>query len=351
MKPFASTIGPKTLLVITLAFFLLAAVPIRYVADDFMESNLVQQVGMPIHWFYQNWTGKFTYALEVGLFKPMDAPGIVTVLAIAIWAGALWMLFHRYEFLLIIPVAIVAAPDAIEAFYWQSGAIGYAMGIALFTLLLVAIWRDWRLCAVLLAFILAGTTDTMAVVQIVALIGLWVAFSEHRTTTAWAMIGAMIGLAVVLLAPGNAVRRAAFDTTNDIFLVTTFAVRTMAVPIAQAIKSAPLALAGAGMLAYLAGTREPAVRRISGQLLVVLLFVLAIWFTAAFASYYAAAMPLVKRASSIVVYFTLLAGLYSAWLCGRRWQFDLSRYRLTIYIGVSVACIVQGIYLNMVLWH
>lgn len=315
-------------------------------ADDWCEIGWAR--GGPLHSIpvlYQGWTGKYTYAFEVGALKPLSTPWLPTGGALALWALSAYALGRRAGYawyaLLLVGTTIAAAPAVEESFYWQSGVYGYAVGLALLTLGYWALDKH-PLIAPLIAFILAGTTDTMAVVQLVAIGVLFVLEPSKRKRLIAVELAALLGLAVVLAAPGNAVRRAMYPP-SDTFLAVVFAVRTTGVFLANALRTAPVALAGALIIPALLPIPVSITRRdITRRLLLVLLSVLAINFTASFTAYFATGTPLPTRAEIIPICLSLILLAYGSALVGVRIRQPRPRAAYALALAILAVCFIAA---------
>lgn len=270
----------KLLATVTLLFYLAAALPVRYAADDLLDVRGTGDVLTTIRDFYNGWSGRYTYALAKTVTKvvPVWLPAMLVILGF-------WLLVD--DKLLLVACAI-ASPALIESLYWQSGLCNYG----LFVLGVVACirLRIGYLTTILLAFVIAGLSDAGVVALPVILVG-WYAYTRDRRALV-ALVGALAGLAVLLAAPGNAVRMGQFQRA-DVLTSLSFAVRTAGVPLATTIRIAPVAVLAVLPLACVTVERP--------RLLVLPLVSLGLLLVTAFASYYGAAMPLVPRAMVIPI--------------------------------------------------
>lgn len=287
----------KLLATVTLLFYLAAALPVRYAADDLADARGTGDILMTIRDFYNGWSGRYTHALAKTVTKvvPVWLPAMLVILG-------LWLLVDDKTLLV---ACAVASPALIEVFYWQSGLCNYGLFV-LGTVALIRL-RLRPLTTVLLAFVTAGVSDAGAVALPVILVG-WYAYTRDRRAL-FALAGALAGLALLLAAPGNAVRMGQFQRA-DVLTSLSFAVRTAGVPLARTIRYAPLAVIAVLPLAGLTIDRP--------RLLVLALVSLGLLLVTAFASYYGAAMPLVPRAMVIPIAGCLtclrLSGRAPRWL-------------------------------------
>lgn len=88
----------RLLLAAPLSLYLLAALPIGYAADDWCELLWRESYGLgTIAYLHEHWTGKFTYALQIGLLKGLIFPGITSMVAIILWVVLCRALYRSYS--------------------------------------------------------------------------------------------------------------------------------------------------------------------------------------------------------------------------------------------------------------
>lgn len=241
--------------------------------------------------------------------------------------------------ILLVLVTITSAPYAVQSFYWQSGAMGYAVGLALLTGLLYVVLRDRRLLALLLAFVTAGTTDTMAVVLPVVLIFTYLLCRRRAAFSA--LVGAILGLLVMVSAPGNAIRQSYFPGST-LPLAIIYSIRAAGVPFANALRASPIAVVGLIVLPALLGERRVEREQIKLAALILLVGMLAVNVAAEFASYYPTGVPLTGRAEPIPVYLTLAGGMMLSGLVGQCWSLHRPRLARAVTVLVALTCTVQA---------
>ncbi len=227
-------------LLVTLAAYMLMGNFTRYVADDFgtviavrLRGFWAQQIAA-----YRLSDGHFVAtALQTGaaLLNPVVVQVLPGVL-VAAWLGfATLGLRHLVPAAgrlgrLLIAAGIVYAtiritPSPFLTLYWMTASLAFIVPLFLAALLVWLITRPAAsgrrgalviACAGVVAFVAAGEAETYTVAQAVALtVAFGVALSRisvgwrrQRTAIAAAWIGAVSGLAVELLSPGNAIRSA-----------------------------------------------------------------------------------------------------------------------------------------------
>jgi len=324
----------KLILVICLVILTYHAIiltTVRWHADDLADAAVVQQSSVLalISTYWQSWTGRVGYALLAGILKTIPEPlaGIPLILMLALWAGACWALAQERG-LVVLVATLSAAPLLEESLYWQAGALVYSLPLALFVVALVTVKRGYHASIpLLLVLFIATLSDTMQVIQIVALGTLWLLFPAYRRVFAGMLIAAVIGLVIVQLAPGNALRKAHFPPP-DLGLSLSYAARATGTVLAGALRRAPLALVLVGVAGLLWGERAVTVLD-KRRALIVLLGIIAVNFAGMLAFYYATSGPMNAR-SEIIPLFVTLAGLCYVMpiLLPRRWHVAVHKVAL-----------------------
>jgi hypothetical protein len=214
----------------------------RYMADDYCTAaalRLAGLLGMQRH-FYAEWSGRFSFTLTVGLVETLGtavvpylpAALLAAWLAALAWAARGFGLRPRAGFLLAGVILFATLDDnkggVSEALYWQTGSLTYALPLVILTTLAGHAARAsrrgprragaWRLALFGGAALYAGGfSETSVVMQTAALcvalaVCLWRRGAEAARALApplgAALLGSLLALAVVALAPGNQARRA-----------------------------------------------------------------------------------------------------------------------------------------------
>ena len=221
----------------------------RYYADDFCMSGFVVEHGFwPAQWIqYSTWSNRYAgmFVLSASDFLGRAFIRFWPTLILLLWLlGLVWALSQtarllRFSapkwlvFLLaewIVFVSALLAPDLYQSLFWRVGAITYTLPLALLAFLcgmvLEAYLRsaggrrawDWMVGAGLLAFFAGGFSETTLALQTGLLAAVLVVILVRRPAAAWrrpagwavgaALIGSLVSMVAVLLAPGNAVRQA-----------------------------------------------------------------------------------------------------------------------------------------------
>lgn len=206
----------------------------------------------------------------------------------------------------------------------------------------------------LLAFVVAGLSDTMAVVLPIVLVGLLVALPAARRRCAWALIGATVGLLVVALAPGNAVRRSLLPPP-DLWLSLTLAAQVTGSFAATALRQAPLSVAAVALVPLLTAGDVVTDRGVRGHLkrslLIVTLTALAMSYGANFLGFYAASSQMGGRAAVVPTAIVVLCLFVASHLAGRLWRVRSRRAAQVLIVAAAVTGAIQAIQIGDTLGH
>jgi hypothetical protein len=226
--------------VATLAVYALCGMFTRYVADDYCMAASLRHyswVAAQSHW-YETWSGRFsatalsTLAAFGGPMADRALPGLM----IASLLLVSWLVMRHIAGLdrlaalalgAVTTYAVIrTAPDVTESVFWLTGASTYMPPMILTPLIAVAVVRrgqsrslGWLTLIGLLAFLSAGFSETGTALQVTGL-GLLVGLAflpgvktrlrDLRTALMTAFVSTLVATAVVILAPGNAVRQASY---------------------------------------------------------------------------------------------------------------------------------------------
>jgi hypothetical protein len=221
-------------------------------ADDFVFANSVRDHGFfasQCDW-YRNWSGRWaSTAVITWVSSAVDLQRSYWIVPAAAWAltiGAFWCLwrawvpraaFDRASYamapLLLCAVYAVFMPSCSEALYWLAGSATYQLGAAAALTVAVAApiairARGWRRlaatgAAAAAAAVAAGTNETVMACEAFVL-GVVVALRWRGLRSlpwSWLVtvcLAAAASTAVVVLAPGNAVRSAGFPSGRNPWL-------------------------------------------------------------------------------------------------------------------------------------
>ena len=219
----------------------------RFIADDYCSAAIAQSKGVlggTLHW-YKNWTGRFSANFLdslMGYIGPSATP-YAPSFALTLWLAALAL--AAYQFLWKIKGAMRAAmaallsaavsfftlditPDMAQSLYWGQGMRSVVpplvFAAALAGLLMrypdpgAPVKKISIAAGGLIAFIAAGFNETYAVLQICALVLLWIVFATDKKRAAGrkdifyliaaGLAGALIAALLIYLSPGNKIRLA-----------------------------------------------------------------------------------------------------------------------------------------------
>ena len=215
----------------------------RYTADDYTVELVVRKngwLGAQLAW-YKGWTGRFSFSFVcdlVALAGPAATPFIPGLLLTLWFAATVWAVYEIHPFsgkvswarnVLIAGFVIFAtletAPSLAHSLYWQTGALTYLFPLIVISLFVAVVSRGLRkrsgkfylLCTGVLTLVAGGFSDTFLVMQncglIVSILAVQI-FAEVdfksriRPFLLAGLVGALLALIIVALAPGNSVRLA-----------------------------------------------------------------------------------------------------------------------------------------------
>ncbi|MDO9088083.1 MAG: DUF6056 family protein [Anaerolineaceae bacterium] len=217
----------------------------RYIADDYCTSGKLATLGFwPAQSFwYNNWTGRVSFTFFVSIFELFDSNIIKYLPTIFIFMILISGYFLFYSIIknfqiinrrilsLLISVGIIfttffTLPNIGQNLYWMTGAVTYLFPInfVFFLFGLIILFRKkfpfqhWianllvGLFIFFLAFVGSGFSEVLSVLQIVLLCMIILVLSIKQRFLSiknlWmvALIGSIIGLVIMVSAPGNEIR-------------------------------------------------------------------------------------------------------------------------------------------------
>jgi hypothetical protein len=226
----------------------------RYMADDYCSAAALRTEGFwgAQSYWWQNWSGRYSFSFLVSLVESLGLKivPVLPALAIALWLFSLvWACLpllrklnvsHAVAGALFLASVILwstyrSVDDYPQVVFWQTGILTYPVSIMLFFLGFgFAIRRTsqpgkiqwWEMALWLFfAFIAGGFSETGVVLQITLLAVLLLAVippnNDHKGI--WipillaALIGSILSLLAIALAPGNSVRSAGFQDIPPLF--------------------------------------------------------------------------------------------------------------------------------------
>ena len=223
----------------------------RYAADDYCTAGQVQLAGFldAQSRLYVGWSGRFAATLLVTLAEvvgPAAVP-LLPSIALLVWlSAATWAVFElacAFGWRLgLVPAAALAAvivyatlqttADMPQVVFWQTGVLTYLSPLVLATVYVAWLARmrgrspraaQWPVglgVSFGLAFLSGGTSETFAAAQVTTialaavmtfLAGARPGRSQLQSMLLAGLVGALLALAIVALAPGNEVRQ---ETTS-----------------------------------------------------------------------------------------------------------------------------------------
>lgn len=225
----------------------------RLMADDYCTSALGQREGLisGLMVTYQTWAGQFSNILfknvaglaGIGFVRLLPPILLIVWLLSTLWTfrqlltavsaprcPSLWMIV---TFAVVFFGSVIAIqPYSVQSLYWLAALVPYVSPLILFTLLVGIIMRyaatldDGRLAPIgilftaIVAFVAGGFSETYVILQGAALGMAWMVILVGAPKTTWkrrtavlltvALIASVAAVAVILGAPGNAVRQSQF---------------------------------------------------------------------------------------------------------------------------------------------
>ena len=270
----------------------------RYIADDFCTAGFMQRDGF---WgsqavWYQTWSGRFafTFLINITHLAGSRLTPWLPALAVSGWAAVLIAFFRpwngtglrRWSWLpltilagLVLSLAFRGAPNIYQSLYWQTGLLTYSLPLILGTAYLAWLHRRIAraehgapvgvvaaLLSAAITFIAGGFSETYVSVQTGALaagfLGAIGVFRGPRRggairLLAAGLLGSLLALAVIVIAPGNDVRRSLMAPPPELWVLLRRTVYDAYIYIYQVAKyqTIPLigALAGPFLLAFISG--------------------------------------------------------------------------------------------------
>jgi hypothetical protein len=229
----------------------------RYYADDFCLTGSFLTSGFWVSQvsLYINWSPRFfsTFLINLSELFGRGSIRIWSALLIVLWVAALtWTILQaaRVTRLRVPPIlglllaealvffSILEAPQQYQAIYWRIGLVTYTLPLVFLAFLVGLIFNRLRkadairlswggpVACVVLAFVAGGFSETYVTLQTglltLVMIAVWlvVRTPSRRNSLVLvgaALVGSLIALLAVALAPGNAVRLAAMPVRPHIF--------------------------------------------------------------------------------------------------------------------------------------
>ena len=216
---------PITALVLVGFYFIFTTSPhVRYWVDDFCSAAFLRDngfVGAQIGW-WRSWTGRYSAVFFTDIFE-LIGPWVVGVLPILLLTlliiSARKIFFRNTIFAsLFVMLVLINSPNIIQSFYWQTGSLNYTIPFIFMNFFLgILISKKKKLSIPLsffLMFVAGGFSEAFALSAAVLLIFVILALflinpkdkKMYLLVAAAGLLGILVSLVVMSLAPGNAAR-------------------------------------------------------------------------------------------------------------------------------------------------
>jgi len=232
----------------------------RYIADDFCTAAFVRTHGLwtsQVVW-YTTWSGRYAFTFLISVFHligPRLTPWLPG-LALVVWMAVLVAFFRRWTGLtprrwswlpvvllagLALTLALRGAPNVYQSLYWETGMLTYSLPLLLGTAYLAWLTREVAhteggtpvgmaalLGSAAVTFVTGGFSETYVSLQTGALaaglLGAALFFRGARRggavrLLAAGLIGSALAMTVVVIAPGNEVRRSLMAAPPGLWLL------------------------------------------------------------------------------------------------------------------------------------
>jgi len=238
----------------------------RYIADDFCTASILKNHGFleSQKLWYETWSGRFSFTLTINLFEMIGIqvvpllPTFTIMVWIFVFAWAIKPLLRAFAFrrlifasfslaMLIVYGTLDQTPEVIQSLYWQTGMLTYTFPLILLTLFAGIVLHAMLIepkykipkgfilfFSVLIPFFAGGYSETSSALQVTALMlaaaGLITKRADIRFKRGLALIiagllGSIVSMIFVFLAPGNVVRRSLFPQSLPLFEILWLSVR------------------------------------------------------------------------------------------------------------------------------
>jgi len=237
----------------------------RYIADDYCTLGTLKNLGFlgsQLNW-YNQWSGRYSFTFMVNLTQlagPKLTPWL-PALAVALWVLSVLCLFLQWQRWFEAPRSIILAfapstlvvfttlhgsPNVYQSLYWQTGMLTYSLPLILLTAYMAWLLfvndglpdnnrMAWAIpVSGIAAFVFGGFSETYVSVQTALLIVLLILSSltlrgrkrqQLNAVLGAGVFGSILAMAVIVLAPGTAVRRSLMLPSPDIYLLITKSIK------------------------------------------------------------------------------------------------------------------------------
>lgn len=283
----------STLMVAVLLMHMYSGSHLRMMADDYCTTLYGQRDGLinGLIFQYNTWAGQFSNILfknAVGVIGNGVIPLLPTFLIGAWLIVTYWLVngtlaclhvadsWHKFSFLsvLIVFVTIAAVPVPIQPLYWLAALVPYTLPVIGATALAGLLPRFLsaredrqrrRILTVVfaVAFVSAGFSEIYSALQTGSILGLLTLALFYRRMRPllpfclMALAGSVLAMAVIIAAPGNAIRRSSFPEFVGIvpFVIATIT-QTIALIFVNIVNFAPAGSTLLLLTAFVVGSRS-----------------------------------------------------------------------------------------------
>jgi hypothetical protein len=230
----------------------------RYMADDYCTLGSLRALGLlqsQVYW-YSSWSGRFSFTLVINLLELIGpvVTSLIPGMTLLLWVSIGAVLFHRlasnlgYRLTiiwamtiqaLVIFAVIAGVGNVFQSVYWLTGVVTYSVPLLLTTGYLLWVTLKFTqgderfstgdiFVSFLLPFIAGGFSETYVAVQTTALgLGICIVLlltnrglrSPRALALSIGLLGSLLALILVAVAPGNSVRQDLFAAPLSIFEV------------------------------------------------------------------------------------------------------------------------------------
>lgn len=236
----------------------------RYAADDFCTAGTLQTFGFWKHqaYWYAGWSGRFAAYFAISAAQslgPQFVRVLPSLLLIAWVAAAAWMLAPLADRRMSIAFALVTVFAALrvsgatsEVLHWETGSLTYALPQILTCVMAGLMLRRKSPAAIgVLAFVIAGFSETQAAFQFALVIAAMLFTAERRALYA-AAAGTLIASIIIIASPGNLNRLQQMHSVHSLRSVASALTAGIYLPAAMIVSPTLAAL-----FAFAAGTLLP----------------------------------------------------------------------------------------------
>ena len=215
-------------------------------AENWLEFVVNANIASARNWLefvvnsYTVWTGTFSGLAFQGITPHAEWLSLPIILALSIWALLLYIgvymllkrgtavkenirLFAATAAVLLLAAFVCAVPSLHESLFWYGSAAPYTFSLVLSTLYapLILSFRKTGAAIILFgfSFFLAGFSVTFTALQIFSLCFFLILLRHKQTLQRRllaSLLGALVGAAALLAAPGNAVRASVANVEPDL---------------------------------------------------------------------------------------------------------------------------------------